>query len=94
MIPPALLDDVEQAFLRVLRCRHPDALFIVRDLGDGERPVREDDSDVSGQVAGGAAGDFHPVDEAGENGSALESVEASPQSRKRSAGRKSRGAGG
>ena len=46
MIPAHVLDDLEQAFVDVLRRRHPDALFIVRDEGDG--PVGPDDSDVSG----------------------------------------------
>jgi hypothetical protein len=94
MIPAAVLEDVERAFVSVLRRRHPNALFIVRDIGNGEAPVSEDDADVLAEFRARATVDLNAVNEAGENGAALESVEALPKSRKRSTRRKASQGGG
>lgn len=77
--PPAVLERIEQAFVDVLRRQHPDAAFIVRDVGDGERPVGEPDANVGGEVRARAALDVHPLDEAREDGPARGDVEAAPK---------------
>ena len=85
MIPPAALEQVEQAFVRVLRRRHPDALFIVRDLGEGESPILPADTNVASEIPARAAGDFDLTDEAGEHVPPLPNVETVPEGRERPA---------
>jgi len=74
VIPAAVLDRGERAFVQVLRRQHPDALFLVRDC-----PVRPDDPNVPGQVPGSAAGDDHAVKEADENIPPLVTIEPLPK---------------
>ena len=60
LLPPAALERGERAFVSVLRRRHPDALFVLRALG--EAPVGPVDADVPGEVAARAARDLDPVE--------------------------------
>jgi hypothetical protein len=80
VIPPAVLEQGEQAFVRVLRRRHPGAAFVL-----GDCPVRPEDANVPGQILGGATGDLDPIEEAGENLAAFEGVETAPQGAERPA---------
>lgn len=88
VIPPAALERGEQAFVNVLRRRHPDASFVLRDL-----PVTPDDADVSGQVAGSATGNLYAGKEAGQDLPTLHRSEAAPQLRERSSDRNTSQAG-
>lgn len=75
MIPPA--DQGERAFVVVLRRRHPDVMFVVRDVG--ERPVRPEHAGVLGEVAARAPVDLDTVEEAGEHVATLGGVESVPE---------------
>jgi hypothetical protein len=81
VIPAAVLERGERGFVRVLRRRHPGAVFLIRDGA-----VRPEDADVPGEILGGATGDLHPIEEAGENLAAFEGVETAPQGAERPAG--------
>lgn len=90
MIPPAVLERGERAFVAVLRRRFPDAAFLPRDR---EGAIRPEDPDVAGDAAAGAAVDFDAGDESGEHVAALSDREATPKRRQGTAGRKPRKAG-
>jgi len=59
-IPQAALERSEQAFLAVLRCRHPECLFVVRDGA-----VAPDDLDIALEVAARAPVDDDAIEEPG-----------------------------
>lgn len=59
-IPTAALDRGEQAVLAVLRRKHPDCVFVLRDGAVGP-----DDGNVAGKVAARATADDHTVEESG-----------------------------
>jgi len=63
-IPPSVLDRGERAFVNVLRRRHPNAVFIVRDI-QGEGAVAPLDADVPGEITGGTAADNDRTEEPG-----------------------------
>jgi hypothetical protein len=94
VIPPAVLEEVERAFLTVLRRDHPDASFIMRDLREGERPVVPGDLDVALKVRTSTPPDVNPVDSGAEDGAAPRHVEAIPLRPERPSRRKPRKAGG
>ena len=89
MLPPGVLEQGEQAFLRVLRRRHPDAAFLPRARLPSVQKIRTFPR-CSLLVA---AGDFEAVEEAGENLPAFAHVEALPLHSERPADRQTRQAG-
>ena len=89
MIPAVALERGEQAFVRVLRRRFPDAAFLVH-----EAAIGPEDADAPGQVGAGAAADLHAGQEAGQNLATLRGRESGPKRRKRPSGRNPGEAGG
>ena len=73
-IPAAVCERGVAAFVAVLRRRHPDAVFVVRDAS-----VEPLDPDVAPKVAGRAPGDDDSTDEPGENLAPLADAEALPE---------------
>lgn len=88
MIPPTVLDRGERAFVSVLRRLHPDASFVLRDVGG--RSVGPFDTDVTEKIAGRATVDLNLSEEPGENVAAIGSLEAVPEIQERSTGGQSR----
>ena len=77
MIPPAVLEQGERAFVSVLRRRYPDAAFDVRDIGD--RSIEPVDADVSGEVGARTTTDHDLIDETAENVTTLPTIESGPE---------------
>ena len=94
MIPPGVLEQIDQAFLGVLRRDHPDAAFIVRGIGKGERPVSPNDLNAALEIRAGTPANVDAIDGASENGAAAGQVEPVPELPQRPSGRKMRQAGG
>jgi hypothetical protein len=93
VIPPAVLEQIDQAFLTVLRRDHPDAAFIVRDIGEGERAVSPDDLDAALKVRASTPANVDAVDNGREHGAAAVEIEAIPERPERASGLKARKAG-
>jgi hypothetical protein len=78
-LPPSVLERIEHAFVQVLRRRHPDAVFIVRDIGEGERPVSPINAHLAFETGAGAAVDVDSIKEPCEDGAPLQPGEAVPE---------------
>ncbi len=90
-IPPAVLERGEQVFVRVLRRRHPNALFVVRDR-EGDTAVRPRDPDVAEEVARSSEPHLDGADETAQHLTPLDGIEPVPQVRENPASGKARDA--